>query len=109
MNVLFIRRNKRFAVRRMVALSTDAGLRHGLLVEVSLEGCRIGNIDTQGLAIGSQVGLRIHGFGTIAAQVRWTQPGIAGLHLVQAFHIAELNELIRLCRAGSDDQLAYGT
>ena len=109
MDVLFIRKHKRFAVRRMVALATDAGLRRGLLVEVSLEGCRIGNVDSDGLAVGQLVDLRIHGFGTLSAEVRWTQPGLAGLHLVQALHIPELNELIRLCRTGCDDVLAYGT
>ncbi len=109
MNVLFIRKNKRFAVRRMVALSAGENLRRGLLVEVSLEGCRIGNVDTEGLAIGDPLDLRIHGFGTLKAEVRWTQPGVAGLHFVQVLHIPELNELIRLCRAAPDDLLAYGT
>lgn len=109
MTVLFIRKHKRFAVRRMVALSAGDELRRGLLVEASLEGCRIGGIDTDGLAIGDLVDLRIHGFGTLKAEVRWTQPGVAGLHLVQALHIPELNELIRLCRAAPDDLLAYGT
>jgi hypothetical protein len=109
LNVLYIRKNKRFAVRRMVALSAGKDLRNGLLVEVSLEGFRIGNIDTEGLAIGTPIDLRIHGFGTLNAEVRWIQPGIAGLHLVQALHIPELNELIRLCRARPDDVLAYGT
>ena len=109
MTVLFIRKHKRFAVRRMVALSVGEELRRGLLVEVSLEGCRIGGIDTQGLAVGDIVDLRIHGFGTLRAEVRWTQPGVAGLHLAQALHIPELNELIRLCRAAPDDLLAYGT
>ncbi len=109
MNVLFIRKHKRFAVRRMVAISSDEGLRRGLLVEASLDGLRIGNLDTDGLTIGSTVELRIHGYGTLAAELRWTQPGVAGLRLLRALHIAELNELIRLCRTGSDDLLAYGT
>ena len=93
----------------MVALSVGEDLRRGLLVEVSLEGCRIGNIDSQGLAIGDHIDLRIHGFGTLKGEVRWTQPGLVGLHLVQALHIPELNELIRLCRTRPDELLAYGT
>ena len=109
MSVLVIRKHKRFAVRRMVALSVGGALRRGLLVEVSLEGFRIGNIDSDGLPLGEEVELRIHGFGSLKAEVRWTQPGVVGLHLVEALHIPRLNDLICLCRRGPDDLLAYGT
>lgn len=111
MNVLFIRKHTRFAVRRMVELCTEVtGARDGLLVEVSLEGCRIGNLDSKGLATGDAIELGIEGFGRVEAEVRWAQPGIAGLRFVHAFHIPELNQLIQLCRSDDGEDLrAYGT
>ncbi len=111
MTVLTIRKYQRFAVRQLasVHLSRRKPL-NGLLVEVSLEGCRIGNVKSDAFAVGQQCKMRIEGFGDRLLEVRWAQHGAAGLRFVQALHIAELDGLLRLCRSADDGDLrAYGT
>ena len=111
MTVLTIRKHQRFAVRRMARLGARGSKwMGGLLVEVSLDGCRIGNLKADGLTVGQQLKLRIEGFGERLAEVRWSQPGLAGLRFVQALHVAELNGLLCLCRGGDLCEMrAYGT
>src|SRR5258708_453343 len=72
MNILTIRKHKRFAVRRKANL-VGAGGRPmpGLLIELSLEGCRMGFASSAKLAIGQQVKVRIGGFDDFRAEVRW--------------------------------------
>jgi hypothetical protein len=111
MTVLTIRKYQRFAVRQMasVHLSRRKPL-SGLLVEVSLEGCRLGNVRSDFFAVGQKCKVRIDGFGDRLLEVRWAQHGSAGLRFVQALHIAELDGLLRLCRATDEcDLRAYGT
>jgi hypothetical protein len=99
MNILTIRKHKRFAVRRKANLVSPGNRpKPGLLVEVSLEGCRMGIAGCADFAVGQQVKVRIAGFGDFRAEVRWAGQGFVGMHFVQALHHAELNELIRACR-----------
>lgn len=111
--VLTVRKHQRFAVRRMMRLSKANGRwLGGLLVELSLEGCRIGNIKNETFAVGQMIKVRIEGFGDRLAEVRWSQPGIAGMRFAQALHNAELDGLLRLCRGecdGEREMRAYGT
>ncbi|MCB2079259.1 MAG: hypothetical protein KDE55_16380 [Novosphingobium sp.] len=113
MNVLRIRAHKRFAVCRKVRLGMPAGRPTGaLLIELSLAGCRISNVDTSRLAEGDTVSLRPAGIAPFEGTVRWLGDGTAGLRLVRPFHIDELDTLIRWCRGeplcGSEGR-AYGT
>jgi hypothetical protein len=109
--VLTIRKHQRFAVRRMARVCAQGSKwLGGLVVELSLDGCRVGNLKSEGMVIGQQIKLRIEGFGELAAQVRWAEPGLAGLRFARALHMAELDGLLRLCR-GEDmcEMRAYGT
>lgn len=113
MTVLTIRKHQRFAVRRMMRLSKTKGKwLGGLLVGLSLEGRRIGNLKNETLAVGQQIKVRIDGFGDMLAEVRWSQPGLAGMRFIHALHTAELDGLLRLCRGQCDENnemRAYGT
>ncbi len=110
---MVIRAHKRFAVCRTASIC--AGRRKpldALLIEVSLEGCRLSNLGNRTYKIDELVTIRIDGFVDMDAQVRWLKDGFVGLRLVRALHNAELDRLIRLCRGEFDaplEQRAYGT
>lgn len=100
MAIFTIRAHKRFAVCRKVRLRQQGrrGI-HGLLIELSLDGCRIshdGGADS--LAMEDTLILTIAGTAPIAARVRWLGDGTTGLRFVQPLHVGELENLIRLCR-----------
>lgn len=113
MAILTIRKHKRFAVRHEVNLVvTGSRPRSGLLVEVSLEGCRLGLPGSHAFAAEKPVAVRIGGFGTIKATVRWSGDGFVGLRFDAPLHNAELGELIEICRPGPGSigaARAYGT
>lgn len=98
MSILVIRKHQRFAVVRKARLRCDEGRHDGLLIEVSLEGCRIGNIDDGAFAMGQPVTLVIDDFGEIEGEVRWLGQARVGLHLVHPLHVHELDRLLKLCR-----------
>ncbi len=99
MPVLVIRANKRFAVCRKAGLTRSSG-EHSkcLLIEVSLDGCRIGNVDARAFAPGETVNIKIDGAEPFSGEVRWQGQGAIGLKLANPFHVPELDRLIRLCR-----------
>ncbi|OCC22772.1 hypothetical protein MB02_15295 [Croceicoccus estronivorus] len=100
MTVLYIRAHKRFAVRRMVSLSrSDCNAISGLLIELSLQGCRISNLgQSVEFETGQLVTLEIDGFDPITGAVRWAHDGLAGLRFDQSLHPNTLENLIRHCR-----------
>ncbi len=99
MTILTIRKHKRFAVRRKANLvCTGSKTKPGLLVEVSLEGCRMGITGSSDYAVGQQLKIRIAGFDDLRTEVRWAGDGFVGMRFVQALHHAELNDLIQACR-----------
>jgi PilZ domain len=101
--ILSIRKHQRFAVRRKASLCPAKGKRRdGLLVELSLEGCRVGITSAEQFAPGEPVKVRIDGYGDLAGEVRWAQAGLAGLRFLRPLHIAELGGLIQLCRGLGD-------
>lgn len=108
MSVLVIRAHKRFAVRGPASL-TKAGRRaaHGLVVELSLDGCRIGGIASSAFVIGDSATLTIHGCEPLPCQVRWAGEGVVGLRFAKPLHFAALDHLIRHCRAEAVQ--AFGT
>ena len=116
MTILIIRKHQRFAVRHQVSLvGAEVRPRSGLLVEVSLEGCRLalsGSNASNAIAVEQPVSVRIGGFGTVKATVRWAGDGSVGLRFDAPLHNAELGQLIEVCRPmpGSEETLrAYGT
>lgn len=113
MAILTIRKHQRFAVRQDVNLvSAGSRSRSGLLVEVSLEGCRLALPGSRAFAVEQPVAVRIGGFGLLKATVRWTGDGFVGLRFDAPLHTAELGEIIDICRPAATGQAAsraYGT
>lgn len=111
MAILTIRKYQRFAVRRAVSLHCPKKRpKNGLLVELSLDGCRLGIAESMDFAIGAILTLRLDGFSDRKAEVRWSGNGYLGLRFIQALHVADLDRLIRACRAEcieAEPQRAY--
>jgi hypothetical protein len=112
--VLIIRAHKRFAVCRPARLRKPGRrFADGLLIELSLDGCRLGNVAAAaGFALGDAVVLRIDGAAPLEARVRWLGEGTIGLRFDRPLHVAALDALIRLCRGEQDapsSRQAYGT
>lgn len=99
MAIFTIRKHQRFAVRRQASLhSTGRRRLNGLLVEVSLDGCRLGIADGKVLPVGTIMTVRIDDFNDLKAEVRWSGNGYLGLRFIQALHVVDLDRLIRTCR-----------
>jgi len=97
--VLVIRAHKRFGVCRSIALRGRAGVwQSGLLIEVSLEGCRISGIDCRGFAFAERVDVTVDGCPSFCGDIRWLRDGMIGLRLTQPLHHAELASLVHSCR-----------
>ncbi|MBW8784135.1 MAG: PilZ domain-containing protein [Novosphingobium sp.] len=111
MSILVIRAHRRFAVcsRARIGKSGLKPLR-GLLVELSLEGCRISKIASDEFEVGQIAKVEIDGFDALDGQVRWAQDGFLGLRFVRPLHTAMLDAMINACRGGpTPDALRYGT
>lgn len=102
MKLLTIRKHRRFAVRHGAHLEVTVGSRDpavGLLVELSLEGCRIAGSAGHGFAVGDTVRVRVDGFEAIPGQVRWADHGCVGLRFDRPLHTPVLESMIIACRA----------
>jgi hypothetical protein len=98
-SILVIRQHARYAVCRKAQLSrAESRPVSGLLVELSLHGCRLGNIDERRFALDETVTLKIPGFDGFEGQVRWVGEGVVGLRFRNPFHAPALERLIRACR-----------
>ena len=99
MSVLVIRAHKRFAVRGRAKLGKQ-GRRasEGLVIELSLDGCRIGGLISANYEIGDDTTLRIDGWEPLPCRVRWTGAGVVGLRFATPLHTDALDRLIRHCR-----------
>lgn len=99
MSILVIRQHARYGVCRKAQLSRPGSRAvGGLLVELSLHGCRLGNIDQSRFTLDETVTLKIPGFDGFEAQVRWVGDGVVGLRFRYPFHAPALKQLIRACR-----------
>lgn len=99
MSLLTVQSNKRYAVRRPVNLDPSGDdSRRALLIEVSLEGCRISNLDAGEFETGQSATVEIGGFGRLAATVRWAHDAVMGLRFDPPLHYDALGELIMMCR-----------
>lgn len=113
MTVLVIRAHKRFAVCRKASLRKP-GKRgvEGLLIELSLEGCRISNVDPQRFEIDQVVTVRIEGAQPFDGRIRWQGEATLGLRFVRPLRFAALDQLIRICRGETgiaEPIRSYGT
>jgi len=99
-----ISRSKRFAVRRNACVQTQCGnLWRALLVEVSLDGCRVGAVSGPELKIGDSVAMAIDGLAPLAARVGCVVNGSVGLRFVRPLHCRDLDSIITHCRRPEPD------
>lgn len=99
MTVLRIRTTRRFAVRSSARLKPGRGkAAAGLLIELSLDGCRISNVDNARFAIGEIARVELEGFEPLDCLVRWSQDGLVGLHFARALSATLLENLLHSCR-----------
>ena len=106
MSILIIRQHARYGVCRKAQLARpEQGAVSGLLVELSLHGCRLGNIDERRFSLDETVTLKVPDFDGFEGQVRWVGQGMVGLRFHAPLHAPALERLIRACRGetGSDD------
>jgi hypothetical protein len=111
-SLLVIRANKRFAVRQCATLRLHNGREFlGLLVEISLGGCRISNLAACPADVGDQVAVLLGEFEAMRAQVRWTGEGVIGLRFNRPLHHDRLGQAIAFCRdcGAAQAGLLYGT
>jgi hypothetical protein len=105
MNLLTIRKHSRFAVRHGALVERAGGARakaKGLLVELSLGGCRIASGSVDYFSIGDPVRVRVDGFDAISGQVRWAENGCFGLRFDRPLHTPMLQAMILACRSGGE-------
>jgi hypothetical protein len=95
-----MRTTRRFAVCRAARLKPCRGrAADGLLVELSLDGCRISNIgNTARFIVGEAARLEIDGFDPFEAEVRWSKDGFVGVYFARSLNAALLDTLLKTCR-----------
>lgn len=112
MSVMVIRAHKRFAVCQKARLRKPGKrAEEGLLIELSLDGCRISNLASHAFALDQTVTLRIEGAQPLEGRIRWLNDSTVGLRFLQPLRVAALDALIRLCRGEIAEAplRAYGT
>lgn len=80
----------------------------GLLIEISLEGCRISNLGSGEFETGQATTLEIGGFGKLSATVRWSHDQVMGLRFDNPLHSDGLGRLLAMCR-DAGEMRSYGT
>ncbi|WP_338466776.1 PilZ domain-containing protein [Novosphingobium sp. ZN18A2] len=109
MSLLVIRAHKRFAVCRRVPLRKGRAIAgDGLLIELSLEGCRISQIQQDHFREGEELHFNVEGYGMITGAVRWSQGNCVGLRLSPPLHQAEMANLLDVLREGPEKVAAAG-
>ena len=104
MPALVIKEHSRFAVCREANIrpihceNAHADSTEALLVELSLDGCRLGNIPDGALSPGSTVSVAVHGAQPLAGTVRRWIDGALSVKFAKPLHTFELTDLISLCR-----------
>lgn len=107
MTVTSLRPHRRFAVRQRVHIShahpASVGQVDGLLIELSIRGCRISNIDPSPFAHGDAIQLEIDGFSPIHGSVRMADRGVLCMTFATPLYTPVLDNLITRCRAPHPD------
>lgn len=113
MSILVIRAHKRFAVCSAARVSaTGTKAQRGLLIELSLDGCRISNLAPGDYPVDQLLTVKVPRFEALDGYVRWSRDGVIGLRFAQPLHIPALDLLIRTCRGEVAEACAkrvYGT
>ena len=99
MSVLIIKEHSRFAVCREANVRLAEGqTADALLVELSLDGCRVGKVPEGAVSPGERMSVEVNGAPPLSGTVRWRVDGSLGLKFAKPLHRFELDRLIRLCR-----------
>jgi len=107
MSVLTIRKYERFAMRQKVAFAGGRVVNgDGLLIEISLAGCRISNLSSEDFAFGETLQVDVPGFGALDGQVRWSNPGVIGVGFERPLFSSQLISLLKACRDQTDESAA---
>lgn len=100
MNVRAIRLHQRFAMRRRVLALRGRGRPvEGLLVELSLHGCRVSGLGRHRFELGGTISVTMPGFDPMAGEVRWLRDGTVGLRFLSPLGSVELAAMIAAARA----------
>ena len=95
MSVFVVPRHKRFAVRHHVQLRNVRGTAlAALLIEISLQGCRVSAFGHEQLEIDQPVTIEIDGFGDIDGRVFSASGKVLGIRFLQPIQGAALHELV---------------
>jgi hypothetical protein len=91
--------HRRFGVRRSVSLGYgEDRVTPALLIELSMQGCRVSEGAGLDLGLDEVVTVRIDGFEELEGHVRWARGGCIGLRFVRPLHTAALEHLLDFCR-----------
>jgi hypothetical protein len=95
MSVFVIPRHKRFAVRHKVQLRNVRGhALAALLIEISLQGCRVSAFGNEQIGVDQPVTIEIDGFGDIDGRVFSSSDKVLGIRFVRPIQGAALHELV---------------
>ncbi len=99
MNVRAIRLHQRFAVRRRVLAVRGRGRPvEGLLVDLSLHGCRIGGLGRHRFVLGGPIRVTLDGFAPLDGEVRWLGEGTVGVRFARPLGAGQLAGLLAVAR-----------
>lgn len=105
MSVLSIRSQRRFAVRQSVRLRDESGNETtGLMIEVSLEGCRVSGLGEALFMPDSMASMRIDDGPWQSGKVRWAHDALLGFKFHHPLHVKELSEFIGSDRATREQE-----
>jgi hypothetical protein len=114
MSVLVIRAHERIDVCRKVFLRrnrTCAGV--GLLIQLSLGGCRVQSLERTEFCEGDLVSFWIEGHGRIAGEVRWSGGCGVGLLFARPLDQGDLINLLEVLKSETEAEAqtarSYGT
>ncbi len=95
MSIFVIPRHKRFAVRQNVQLREGGGESHSaLLIEVSLQGCRVCASGLGRFAVDQPVTIEIAGFGDIRGHIRAVSDRNFAIRFAEPIQSTALHELV---------------
>lgn len=99
MNIRAIRLHQRFAVRRKVLAVRGRGRPvEGLLVELSLHGCRVSGLGRHRFELGGAIRVTLEGFEPLDGEVRWLGEGTVGLRFARPLTAGQLAERLSVVR-----------
>lgn len=83
----------------MTFSGASTGKRGGLMIELSSEGCRISNADSNAYAIDQQVTVEFDDGQHLPGRIRWAHDGFVGVRFANALRRTELENLLEVSRA----------